>query len=298
MKKFILSILLCICAVIAPVLSACSKKQTSPTVEYTNDYVIYKNYSYGDYGERSLYDVALPKNTTEASMMFFIHGGGWSAGSKDGGVQSMINANHGSYIYAALNYRYISKTVSCYDILDDITNCLNAIKTKATENGITVKKVAFWGHSAGGHLSLMYAYKMKEQNPFETAFVADLSGPTDLTDENYYKNETYLPTYESWFSNLSGKEFVTSERESVKEDLLAVSPISYIQHAVPTIIAHGDVDDIVPYSNAQALHQALDDAGVTNEFITFSNSGHGLDNDAEAMKKYNQTFAEYKELYL
>jgi dipeptidyl aminopeptidase/acylaminoacyl peptidase len=41
------------------------------------------------------------------------------------------------------------------------------------------------------------------------------------------------------------------------------------------ITIHGDLDDVVPYSHAVRLHEALDKAGVTNELYTINGGGHG-----------------------
>ena len=156
------------------------------------EYYVIENASYGEYGERSLYDAAFPKGVEKAPIILFIHGGGWTAGSKDGAVKGFVKNSADGYIYVALNYRYIGDGVTCYDILDDITACLVSVKKDAEKLGVEVGKMMIYGYSAGGHLSLMYAYKMADESPFEVGMVASYSGVTDLNDENYYLNEKYF----------------------------------------------------------------------------------------------------------
>ena len=43
----------------------------------------------------------------------------------------------------------------------------------------------------------------------------------------------------------------------------------------PIFIVHGDQDPIVPYKQSVHLHEKLVAAGVTCEFMTVKNGGHG-----------------------
>ena len=89
------------------------------------------------------------------------------------------------------------------------------------------------------------------------------------------------------------------EDEDIIAALDSVSPATYVTSAtVPTIIAHGNADDIVPYSNAVTLDNALTAAGVEHTFITYKNTGHGLDNDSSAASLYEATLIDYANRYL
>jgi dipeptidyl aminopeptidase/acylaminoacyl peptidase len=48
----------------------------------------------------------------------------------------------------------------------------------------------------------------------------------------------------------------------------------------------GDADPTVPYSQNVRLHQALDNAGVGNMFVTVPGGKHGGFSDAEMAKVY------------
>jgi dipeptidyl aminopeptidase/acylaminoacyl peptidase len=58
----------------------------------------------------------------------------------------------------------------------------------------------------------------------------------------------------------------------------------------PIITIHGDADDVVPYSNALRLHQALDKLGVPNQLFTIKGGGHGQFTDEENRKAYAAIF--------
>ena len=262
------------------------------------NYEFNEDISYGEYQERNLLDIAFPKNKKETSLIVYIHGGAWISGSKDKFVKSFTKKYKDQYAYAAINYRYASEEFHCDDILDDIQASMVKIKDFSKEKGYTINKVAFFGHSAGGHLSLLYAYKMKDICPFAVGFVSSLSGPTDLTDENYLTNTILKDSYYTLSSYMTGKEIDESNFKDHFDDLLEWSPISYIDKACPTIICHGDKDTVVPYGNALTLKDKLEENNKTYDFFTYTGSNHDLANSKDVEKLYQQKFKEYKSLYL
>lgn len=262
------------------------------------NYQFNKDISYGEYKERNLFDIAFPKKKKETSLIVYIHGGAWVAGSKDKMVKSFLKKYNDEYIYAAINYRYASEEYHCNDILNDIQNAMLKIKDFSTSKGYQINKVAFFGHSAGGHLSLLYGYKMKDVCPFDIGFVSSLSGPTDLTDENYLTSTILKDSYYTLMSYMTGMTINETNFKDNEEELLKWSPITYVNKACPTIICHGDIDDVVPFSNAETLDKALLNSGVMHDFFIYNDSGHGLDNTKSVDNLYQQRFKEYKELYL
>ena len=258
-----------------------------------------KDISYGEYGERNLLDIAFPNNKKTQSLVVFIHGGGWIGGSKANYAEEFAKKYDDGYVYAAINYRYASEEYHCNDILDDIQKAMLKIKDVCKGNGYTISKVAFFGHSAGGHLSLQYVYKMKDVCPFEVGFVSSLSGPTDLTDKKYITDTIIGNTYYELMTYMTGIEINESNFDSYKEELLKYSPISYINKACPTIICHGESDTVVPLSNALMLKEKLDATDIAHEFFLYGGgSGHALENDKKSERQYEQKFKEYKAKYL
>ncbi len=263
---------------------------------------VYANLSYGSY-QRQFVDLAIPDdNAGEVGLILFIHGGGWLAGDKDIYKDALSNtANNFGYAAAALNYRYLSKNVDMFDIADDIDSALAIIKEKAKENGVEINKVLLTGGSAGGHLSMFYAYSKKDTAPITPTAVVSYSGPTDLYDDNFYFNNP-LGTTEficKLFSMGCGQSFTYEEKDKVKDALYGVSPISYVDEStVPTVICHGMKDSVVPYSNALSIVEKFEQYGVTYDFISYPNSEHGLESDPDCAKQADRLLLEYAEKYL
>ena len=257
-----------------------------------------KDISYGKYEERNLLDISFPNKPTN-SLIVYIHGGAWISGSKGNFAEDFAKKYKDGYIYAAINYRYASKEYHCDDILEDIQNAMIKIKDVCKNHGYNINKVALFGHSAGGHLSLQYAYRMKDACPFEVGFVSSLSGPTDLSDKNYITSTIIGDTYYELMTYMTGIEINKSNFDNYKEELLKHSPINYISNACPTIICHGESDTVVPLSNALTLKEKLHATNIEHEFFLYGGgSGHALDNDKKTERQYEQKFKEYKAKYL
>lgn len=260
------------------------------------------NVAYGTH-ERQVVDFFIPNDASgDLGMVLFIHGGAWMAGDKESYDAGSIYCATGLDIAGAtLNYRYISEDVSILDILDDIDAALAVIKEKGNELGVNINKVLLTGDSAGGHLSMLYAYARKNTAPIAPVAVVSNSGPTDLYDDNFYHNNTLgnEAVMSDLFSKACGQKFTYDTKENAKEALLKVSPIYYVnENTVPTIINHGEKDSIVPYSNALSIVEKFEQYSVEYDFVSYPNSNHDLGNDPDCSDKTNDLLFEYVAKYL
>lgn len=278
--------------------AACNKRPKTVLTETESSY-LYVNLDYGDH-ERNYLDLMIPKgDNVPGGIILYIHGGGWIAGEKEVYGDTLRSTAERGYVCAAINYRYANgKKVTVDEMLDDIDAALEKIKFVCGEQGITVDKVLLTGGSAGGHLSLMYAYTRKDTAPLTPVAVISYSGPTNLYDPNFYTTVHELEI-KTMISKVSGANITKVNIDDAKEALLDASPINYVDEStVPTILCHGTIDDIVPYSNATSLYELLCSHGVECELIIFDNSGHGLESDAEATEYADKRFFELAEQYL
>ena len=279
----------------SPLFSSCAKKLTSD-----EGYTLNTDESYGD-NERHKLDLCIPKDATgEVGLILFIHGGGWTEGDKLSYRNHVITwARDYGYVTAAINYRYASDTIHADEILDDITLSLLKIKSMATEISISTEKVMLVGHSAGGHLAALYAYKVGDDAPIKPAAVVSQSGLTDLVDTNYFGANPLMKDITGVMSKVSGVKVDGGNVMPAITALKAVSPVSYVtESSAPTVICHGTLDDIVPISNAYTLEAVLNEAGVKNTVIIYNNTGHDLQGDATATELADKTMLEYARKYL
>lgn len=245
------------------------------------------NLSYGEY-ERNKLNLYIPKNKASNGLVLFIHGGAWISGDKKDYIDSCKLYSSYGYLSATMNYRYASEDVTCDDILQDITNAISFIISYVSSYDIDIDGLMLGGHSAGGHLSLLYGYKCKDISPVPVKGVISLAGPTDLTHESYYTSETKDLAY-GIFSYLIGETLTKENKESKRELLESISPLYYVTNScAPTLIVQGDEDLIVNCENSYFLADKLKENNVPYELIIFPHSGHMLMGDEE---KLNETYS-------
>lgn len=111
-----------------------------------------------DVGASTVLDLAKPQfgQQRNRAAILIIHGGGWNAGSKNDKVyQDLMNyyAKKG-YVVANMNYR-LTQEAPLPACIEDVRCAIRWMKANAKELGIDPNRIGTYGHSAGGHLSLM-----------------------------------------------------------------------------------------------------------------------------------------------
>ncbi len=252
----------------------------------------FKDVSYGN-DPNQTFDLTLPvDNRAETGLILFLHGGGWVSGDKKtlkGTFKAL--SNNPDYAVASLNYRFVTlNETDVYNIIDDITVALDHIKNLAAGYSVNINKVVICGHSAGGHLALLYSYRYCDVSPVRPVGVIATAPVTDLSIDSFYKNNTlgnekYMCEL---MSKVIGVEFTPETFIAHKELLLQVSPVSYVtKSTVPTIIAHGKMDTVAPFEGSEMLIEALKLNNVEHNFIVYEKSNHqlnaGKDKEAKAL---------------
>lgn len=276
-------------------------------IRHVGDNRIFLNEHYTENkNKRQSYDLVFPRNAGgRMGLVLCIHGGAWVIGNKETYTGSLFQVSEEKGVAAAcINYRYVSDNVGFDDLIDDISSALAAIRDKGAKYGVDFDKVLLTGVSAGGHLSLLYAYTQKDTAPIKPACVVELCGPTDFENMFFYAPENGLnksgnPDFtRDIVSNGIGCAIDLSDLDSVREAMKKYSPVNYVnENTVPTVLGHGEQDELVPYGNSFDLNAKLDAFNIEHTFVSFPNSGHGCE-DKKSMHKVMQLFFEYIDKYL
>ena len=266
----------------------------------TNGIISLKNVQYGP-DVRNVMDIYIPANKSgEIGMLMNVHGGAWIYGDKEYTTGSAYwdCVNYG-VVSTAISYRYLSDEVNGSMMMDDIQNAVAKTKEVAAQYGLDCTKMIIGGGSAGGHLSLLYAYSRGSVSAVKPVAVISYSGPTDLTNSKYWSSSVSKSDMRNLLSWMCDRTITGSISQNYyKNELLKVSPVNYASTAVPTLMCHGMQDTTVDYSEATRLASALTTYGKTYELITFPNSGHGLESDPDQSSYASQRYAEYINTYL
>ena len=274
---------------------------TPAPAPFTPEKGLVQTFSYGSADTQNL-DLYLPSGKSSAGLLLFLHGGAWVSGDKESYTYEAKKWNRQGYATATMNYRFLGNGVLFSDQLADITAALNAIRQTADYNGVTLTKTVLVGESAGGHLALLYAYSKAAESPVRITAAISSSAPTDFTDPEFIRSSDVV---QSVITNIGlDPNFVASALESGLAEaflpmLRSISPAKLVTAStVPTLMAHGTDDTVVPYSNALRLDTALSSAGVRHDFVTFQNAGHALVGDTAARLRFQTLVSQYIAGYL
>lgn len=231
------------------------------------------NVSYGS-ATRNIMDIHLPaKRDSATPVLVFIHGGAWKAGDKTdlNNFVNQLKKEFPGLAIANINYRYASNDSNIHhpQMMDDIKNAIGfLINNKQTYQIGT--KMAISGASAGGQLSMIYAYRYNDFNNIKC--VSNIFGPSLIRDWTWYSSNNI------WLGGNVGNilaEYVGQTWDSTA--YAQVSPLQQIKTSTPpTIIFHGNLDPIVPLYQSQWLNAELGKNSVPKEFHEYI-AFHGFD---------------------
>lgn len=229
------------------------------------------NLAYGNAADdRNLIDIFLPKgHTKKTKLVVFIHGGFWTKGNKGQLPKPFVALlTSKNYAVASINYRLVKPKAQKYPIpLEDVNEALAFLSAKADSIGYKKNSFALMGASAGAHLALMQTYLNNSNHSVKT--VIDIVGPTDLTDSVVRGRQGIADATISYFLGESDR------KAKIATD---ASPLFQLtkKNAVPTIIFHGENDELVDVLQAKKLHQKLQAMGVKTQLVLYPNETHEM----------------------
>jgi acetyl esterase/lipase len=214
-------------------------------------------------------DIYLPANRSFhfTKSIILIHGGGWNSGSKNDFATYIDSFQKRMPDYAIfnINYRLVNGSNLFPTQEQDVKAAIDFIIENSRAYHINKNKLVLLGASAGGHLALLQGYKY---NSPKVAAIIDFFGPTDLVSMFKKPWHPYVPFVLQMITGTTPSQNQAIYKES--------SPINYVSaHSAPTLILHGNKDQIVSVSQSKALKTKLDDAGVKNELIIYPGKAHG-----------------------
>ena len=104
--------------------------------------------------ERQMLDVYAPANARNLPVAFWIHGGGWTAGSKnDVYVKPQVFGDRGMLL-ASTNYRFLPN-VDMYTLVRDVAKSIRWVHDNIAKYGGDPNRILLMGWSAGAQLAAL-----------------------------------------------------------------------------------------------------------------------------------------------
>lgn len=208
-------------------------------------------------------------------VILVIHGGAFMGGDKrDIQLTPMLEGLKRGYVIASMNYRMSGEAIFPA-LVQDVRAAIRWISANADKFLFDPTKIASWGGSAGGYLSLMAGVgagipaldDLSLGNPAQSSQVQAVVSwfpPTDFLkmDQQLAESGFAPPPQFSHSSENSPESLILGQKITEIPALVqAANPESYIRPGLPPFfIQHGSHDDTVPYQ--QSLNFATKMAAI------------------------------------
>ena len=218
--------------------------------------------------------------------LMYIHGGGWTAGNKEGSALTFLPYLEMGWNVVNVEYR-MADVAHAPAAVEDCRCALRWIYRNAEQYNFDVDRIVVSGISAGAHLSLTtgmvpasagldrqcpgdrnrtWSTGTRSMAELQVAAIINWYGITDVVGLMQGPPGSSGNFTEAWLGSRSDRAEVAQR----------VSPLTYVRAGLPPVLSiHGDADQTVPYNHAVRLHEALEQAGVPNRLITVPGGGHG-----------------------
>jgi acetyl esterase/lipase len=272
-------------AVVAMPLACLADGEKAASARRTED-VIYGRKS----GMALTMDVFQPAKPNKCGIVFLVNGG-WQS-SKDTPMMVTVRPDcyqpfldRGYTVFAVVTSSQPVFTIP--DLMQDVQRAVRFIRHNAAKFGVDPNRLGVTGSSSGGHLSLTIAAlggpgKADSPDPVEresseVQAVACFFPPTDFLNYGGPGIDGVGRGPLTPIKDAFGPRAATPEgRQTLGKE---ISPIYYVTNKLPpTLIVHGDADDVVPMQQAESFLKRAKDAGVKEDHLRLvvrPGKGHG-----------------------
>lgn len=228
--------------------------------------------------------------------VIWIHGGGWSTGSKSDKRESSICRTLAMNGYVAFSIDYLitrnmakaapgvpteandqnetdegkETLVPWPQNLYDCKSALRYIRKESLRFNCDPERIAVAGGSAGGHLALLVGLTARTQ-PLNSGGLY-----TDQSNQVSCILDFYGPTSVDAAKRVG--KFAGKTPEETKANLVAASPLTYVaKDSPPTLILHGTKDGITDPAMSRNFSTRMDECGAVHTYVVVEGAGHSFD---------------------
>jgi len=227
------------------------------------------NIAYGPLPEEVL-DLCLPVGASGPRPgVILIHGGGWTNLDKSELAQQCNLLAAQGFVAATVNYRLAPAHIWPAQLVD-VQLAVRFLRANASAYGLDPRRLCSWGSSSGSHLAVFLGVlatihagdeaRIDANQSVSVSCVIDEFGPVDL--ETYQQTPDQRNLLLLLFGNVTLQQNPALYHEA--SPYFDVSPES-----APTLIVQGTEDTVVPPTQSEALEQALQQAEVPVQYISY-----------------------------
>ncbi|HUG89520.1 MAG TPA: alpha/beta hydrolase [Planctomycetaceae bacterium] len=228
------------------------------------------------HGLAMTFDVFQPKeNANGAGVLFMVSGGWYSVWAPPETALPMFRPllAKGFTVFSVRHGSSPKFTVP--EAVDDVRRAVRFIRLNAERYAVDPERLGVFGGSAGGHLSLILGTTADDgdaqaadpvlRTSNRVAAVAAYFPPTDLRE--FVKPES------PYYQRFPALRFDQQQAPDM-------SPLLHVSAGdAPTLLVHGDQDELVPIDHSTKIIAALEEHNVPCELVTIEGAAHGFRGD-------------------
>ncbi len=243
-------------------------RQKTIGVNKDSSFTIEKDIAYGTEPDQEM-DLYTPEKSAGKDVFIIIHGGGWRGGNKSQLTffTYSLMKKFPDNIFVNINYRLASSSrFALPSQIDDIKSVMAYVEKRLKFK----PRYILLGNSAGGHLSILYAYHFNRNKNIKA--VVNIVGPVDLNDPGFKNYDDYA---------FVEKHLV--DPKIIKNNISLMnfgSPAYWINEtSAPTLSFYGTQDRVVPLSQKNILDSVLLKNNVYHESYEFNGTHTSWENE-------------------
>ncbi len=221
------------------------------------------------------FDALVPADQNGAAVLVMVSGGWFSRwsdphrivsgeGQRFGAVNDLLDRG-----YVVFMVRHGSAPLfKVPEAVADVRRAVRYIRLNADDFGVDPDRMGVFGGSAGGHLSLMLGNASDQGN-------SESNDPIEQTGNRVAAVVAYFPPVDLQGITGPNDRFPALDFDPAKA--ADISPLLFVsEDDPPTLLIHGDEDQLVPIGNSERIKAAFDEANVTSKLIVIEGAAHGF----------------------
>lgn len=221
-------------------------------------------------------DVLKPAKPNGAAVLFLQSGGWYSIWRepKNAIPASKPLLDKGFTVF--LVYHGSAPRYAIPDATDDVRRAVRFVRLRANDFGVDPKRLGVFGGSAGGHLTLLLA---------TTADGGDKNAKDAVLQQS-----NRIAAAVALFPPTDVRKLVTDPPEIIRKNARLKPPLTFdpkkapdyspVLHVkpdtAPTLLIHGDKDELVPIEHSRNMIAALEKHKVKSELLVIEGAAHGF----------------------
>ena len=223
-------------------------------------------------------DVFMPEKVTQKTALFFVHGGGWTNGSRDRFHEIMQAFGERGFICASTDYRLLPMTPgkrTAADQLADVRESYDAFVSILKEKNI-VPEIAAFGSSAGAHLASLLVCALPgecgDKPALKNDWIQPVCGMVQATPASFVPWPESYPAMWGMMERAAGGTY-----EEVPENYRRLSLENYIRKDNPPLFfMEAENEGLFPGHYNKVLLEKHLQWGLPSQMKVYQYAEHGF----------------------